>query len=35
MYALLEEMFASGVSWVNIGLGLLFLWWAFASSKKA
>jgi hypothetical protein len=35
MYALLEEMFVSGVSWVNIGLGLLFLWWAFASSKKA
>jgi hypothetical protein len=31
MYSMLEEMFASGVSWVNIGLGILFLWWGFAS----
>ena len=25
----LEEMFASGVSWVNLTLGSLFLWWVF------
>ena len=28
MYAMLEEMFRDGVSWVNVGLGVLFLWWA-------
>jgi len=33
MYAMLEEMFADGVSWVNIGLGVLFLWWA-AKSRR-
>ena len=31
MYAMLEEMFRDGVSWVNVGLGVLFLWWAFSS----
>ena len=29
MYVMLEEMFRDGVSWVNVGLGVLFLWWAF------
>ncbi len=29
MYAMLEEMFADGVSWINVGLGVLFLWWGF------
>jgi len=28
MYAMLEEMFRDGVSWVNVGLGVLFLVWA-------
>ena len=27
LYTQLEEMFASGVSWFNIGLGVLFLVW--------
>jgi hypothetical protein len=35
MYAMLEEMFRDGVSWINIGLGLLFLWWAFASKPNS
>ena len=33
MYAMLEEMFRDGVSWVNIGLGVLFLWWASKARK--
>lgn len=28
MYGQLEEMFASGVSWVNLTIGSLLLWWA-------
>jgi len=28
MYTMLEEMFRDGVSWVNVGLGVLFLLWA-------
>ena len=27
LFGKLEEMFASGVSWVNLTLGSLFLWW--------
>ncbi len=33
MYAMLEEMFCDGVSWLNVGLGVLFLWWA-AKARK-
>ena len=33
MYAMLEEMFRDGVSWVNVGLGVLFLVWA-AKARK-
>ena len=28
MYGQLEEMFVSGVSWVNLSIGSLLLWWA-------
>ncbi len=28
MYAMLEAMFRDGVSLVNVGIGVLFLWWA-------
>jgi len=28
LFTQLEEMFASGVSYVNLTLGALFLWWA-------
>lgn len=28
LYAMLESIFADGVSWVNIGLGVVLLWWA-------
>ena len=31
LYAQLEEMFASGVSWFNITLGVLFLVWLWRS----
>ena len=31
LYTQLEEMFASGVSWVNIGLGVLLLVWVWKS----
>ena len=31
LYTKLEEMFASGVSWFNIGLGILFLVWVWKS----
>jgi len=33
MYSMLEEMFRDGVSWVNIGLGVLFLWWGFSTRR--
>ncbi len=31
LYTQLEEMFASGVSWFNIGLGVLLLVWVWKS----
>ena len=31
IYGQLEEMFASGVSWANITIGVLLLWWAWKS----
>jgi len=34
MYGMLEEMFAGGVSWVNIGLGVAVLYWSFHVGKQ-
>jgi len=31
LYVQLEEMFASGVSWVNIGIGIVLLVWMWRS----
>ena len=33
LYGQLEEMFAGGVSWVNIGIGILLLIWLWRSEK--
>ncbi len=33
LYAQLEKMFADGVSWVNIGIGILLLVWLWRSEK--
>ncbi|QOR61404.1 hypothetical protein IMZ28_08105 [Sulfurovum indicum] len=31
LYAQLEKMFADGVSWLNIGIGVVFLFWVWRS----